>query len=365
MAGHSNTKATGLYDRRNDDISVGEADRIGTWPVGFTISARSARFGAPGAPEPEGHTCDKLDAVKPAVSAKTVLLVVAIMLIATSAARADLIASSGLYDQGTGQFYNVNTVSPLPYSPSLFDEQIGTFNLANPGTLLLSGAYAASSLATYGSLETMISVDVSGFDSFPLITEYASAFFFDTLTFNTGTAASSGTAYLSITMDGSGSVTGSNAGVYGNSYATVLAGEAGTNLNFQPLASVTNTSGQATVLSQPIPFMSGVPVNIEVALAANLYFGCHVTDTFDPVECGNWSASGVTDYSHTAILTGIELFDTAGAPINTFTISSASGTSYGPDGVTPEPCSFALCLGAVAVFGAIRYRKCTMRSVRA
>jgi site-specific recombinase XerD len=29
MAGHSNSKTTGLYDRRNDDISVGEVERIG------------------------------------------------------------------------------------------------------------------------------------------------------------------------------------------------------------------------------------------------------------------------------------------------------------------------------------------------
>jgi len=29
MAGHSNAKTTGLYDGRNDDISVGEVERIG------------------------------------------------------------------------------------------------------------------------------------------------------------------------------------------------------------------------------------------------------------------------------------------------------------------------------------------------
>jgi len=29
MAGHSNAKRQGLYDRRNDDISVGEVERIG------------------------------------------------------------------------------------------------------------------------------------------------------------------------------------------------------------------------------------------------------------------------------------------------------------------------------------------------
>jgi predicted nuclease of predicted toxin-antitoxin system len=29
MAGNSNAKTTGLYDRRNDDVSVGEVERIG------------------------------------------------------------------------------------------------------------------------------------------------------------------------------------------------------------------------------------------------------------------------------------------------------------------------------------------------
>ena len=28
-AGHSNAKTTALYDRRNDDISVGEVERVG------------------------------------------------------------------------------------------------------------------------------------------------------------------------------------------------------------------------------------------------------------------------------------------------------------------------------------------------
>jgi integrase/recombinase XerD len=29
MAGHSNAKTTGLYDRRNDNVSVDEVERIG------------------------------------------------------------------------------------------------------------------------------------------------------------------------------------------------------------------------------------------------------------------------------------------------------------------------------------------------
>jgi hypothetical protein len=28
MAGHSNAKTTGLYDRRNDDVNAGEVERI-------------------------------------------------------------------------------------------------------------------------------------------------------------------------------------------------------------------------------------------------------------------------------------------------------------------------------------------------
>jgi integrase/recombinase XerD len=33
MAGHANAKTTGLYDRRNDDISVGEVEKIGIWGI--------------------------------------------------------------------------------------------------------------------------------------------------------------------------------------------------------------------------------------------------------------------------------------------------------------------------------------------
>ena len=29
MAGHSNSKTTGLYDRRNDDVSISEVERAG------------------------------------------------------------------------------------------------------------------------------------------------------------------------------------------------------------------------------------------------------------------------------------------------------------------------------------------------
>lgn len=48
MAGHSNAKTTGLYDRRNDDVSVGKVERIGiyTFARRFSVSgdARLNRY---------------------------------------------------------------------------------------------------------------------------------------------------------------------------------------------------------------------------------------------------------------------------------------------------------------------------------
>ncbi len=299
------------------------------------------------------------------------LIAIATTFIAVSGASANqLLGSSGLYNQGTGAFSNVFTVSPANPLDSflVYTNTVGPseFDFSNPGTYDLNGRYLATGVATYGELNAMISANVSGTASTtgsassPLITIYSSDFFYDTLTFYTDTTHSNGTAYLSVTVDGSGSFTGSNGDVYGNSYASVLVGMAGSSI-FQSLPSVMNTSAQTMVLSQPIPFTSGVPVDIEVALAANVYFGCNVTE---PQKCVQWSASGETDYSHTAILSGIQLVDATGAPINTFTISSASGTSYGTNGVTPEPFSFVLCLSAIVVFGVIRYRKCNTCSVR-
>jgi hypothetical protein len=64
-------------------------------------------------------------------------------------------------------------------------------------------------------------------------------------------------------------------------------------------------------------------------------------------------------------LSGIELFDSAGNPITTFTIQSDSGTQYSANGVVPEPGSAALvALGAVGLcaFG-FRRRKSRSRDL--
>ncbi len=246
------------------------------------------------------------------------------MLVAGSALQAGLLATSALFNSGTGIFYLEDQVVPAnPGSTSLVYVRPGTFIAADPGTSQLGGSFLATGVATYGNLTTRIAASVSGSDTFPSITIYSSVFFFDTLTFFTPTGGN-GTASLSVTMDGFGSVTQSlgPAGVYGRAYGGLLAGESGAELVWQH-PDVTNASVTVTLLSQPIPFVSGVPVNIVVGLAANLWFRCANTDLL-PNACNDWFGTGVTDFGHTALLTGIGLFDSTGAPINTFDISSES-----------------------------------------
>ncbi len=84
-------------------------------------------------------------------------------------------------------------------------------------------------------------------------------------------------------------------------------------------------------------------MNIEVALSANLFFGCKGS----VAQCTSWSASGDADFGETASVTGIELVDSTGNPIQNFSITSTSGTFYGPNGVIPEPATAAELLGGV------------------
>jgi hypothetical protein len=291
----------------------------------------------------------------------TGILILGLTLIPEAPA-AQLIASSGLFDAGTGAFYNVDTVSPAnPLDRALPYVRTNTFGFGNPASL--TGDFIANGLATYGTLETSISGEVSGSPSFPLITMYSSAFFFDTMTFTTGTTHPAGTAILRISVRGSGSVTDApgDAGVYGRAYGGLLAGPAGSGLIWQ-YPDATNGSVNVVLSSQPIPFVSGVPVDVEVALGANLWIRCAPSSLF-PAVCLGWSGSGSADFSHTAVLTGIDLFDSSGAPISSFDITSASGTFYGPNGVVPEPGSMLLGLAGMAVLAmGLRSRQARARA---
>ena len=303
-----------------------------------------------------GFLCDTVHAMNTAVFVRAIILLTAIAAF-NQASNASLLVSTGLYDSGTNQFYDVNTISPASASAtSLEHSWSDTYALSDPSTSFLTGGYSGTSIARYGELNVFVGGSEAGSNTYPSITVYASAFFFDTLTFDTP----SGTAYLNITLDGTGSITDANgnplpdsagAGVYGSSYATLLAGEVGDNPSFDQLLYTENEAANETFRSDPIPYVTGVPVTIEVAVSANYYLRC---GSSNPSLCNNWEGQATTDFSQTALVSGLQLFTTNGTPIS-FTsadVTSGSGTIYGPNGVTlsPEPSTVVLAISAVALF---------------
>jgi hypothetical protein len=74
------------------------------------------------------------------------------------------------------------------------------------------------------------------------------------------------------------------------------------------------------------------------------------------------AGSAASSFASTALLTGIDIFDAAGQPIDDFTIVSGSGTLYGPHGLqvaaVPEPATTVLlAIGLAAMSGAWRRRR--------
>lgn len=79
-----------------------------------------------------------------------------------------------------------------------------------------------------------------------------------------------------------------------------------------------------------------------------------VLDTYNVADGTN--ASGVSDFSSTLRLQGIEVLDAAGNPVSGWTLESDSGTQYNGIGAVPEPCSvIALTTGAIGML--LRRRK--------
>lgn len=86
------------------------------------------------------------------------------------------------------------------------------------------------------------------------------------------------------------------------------------------------------------------PQRIQVQFSSQVVF-----NMFDLADGAN--ASGISDFSSTAILSGIEVYDSSGNLVSGWTVSSESGTVY----PVPEPISM-LVLGA-GVLGLMRRRR--------
>jgi hypothetical protein len=114
-----------------------------------------------------------------------------------------------------------------------------------------------------------------------------------------------------------------------------------------PPAGMTVTSngmfGTLMFSTLQIPIVFGTPEEIKVGLLAEAF------------------QNATNDFSTTATLTGISVVDGLGHPVTDFSITSASGTAYGPNGVegspaVPEPGAAWLAGLGLAALGVIGRR---------
>jgi hypothetical protein len=223
----------------------------------------------------------------------------------------------------------------------------------------------ANATANYGYVSASITGALSGPDRANGVAESA-AYGIASDTWNIGGGTGTGFAMLSFNLNAEGSLTMPGSGnlqtyvdvqlgsgtpeqiFFGQ---VVTGGVATQGANGVPVAGCTTTANSylctdATIstIMLPVTFGTAVPINIGALLGAEPGAGVSV----DP----------------DLTLSGIQIFDAAGDPISDFTITSASGALYGPNGIesepvagTPEPATFLLVGCAVIALGAKWCRK--------
>jgi hypothetical protein len=248
-------------------------------------------------------------------------------------------------------------------SGSLFRDQSYPFSYTDPNVpgSLDDGSFEAQGVADYGVLKATIITDQDGTASHPSVDVFSSALWQDALTFTT--ASSSGTAILTFTLDGTGSATyspgfGIVSGVHSQEIMRFYAGLVpGGSIPFTDYDSTEGVFSLDTKYTATIPFVSGVPASIEATVGTNIVFSCDTGFLGEDFNCMSWHGSGILNFGDTAILSGIELLDSSGTPISSFSIQSASGTTYTADGVIPEPSTFLLLAVGLLPTLALRNRR--------
>lgn len=271
------------------------------------------------------------------------------------------IPTEGLAFCGVGGGFRTTTLAgrgPLSDSRSLS-------NTFNNGANAFSGT--ALALARTGSVLASSDATFTG-SSNSLITEGASSYglFVDRLTASSPSvaAATAGTIRLTFTVDGEVSVAGpppfnSTADVEvnysvagGPNYILMRAQANRSDLvpsavfpSGAPLTGFTaapgSFGGAGQVQSFFVPFTWGQPFDLKVGVLAASIPGS--------------SATAHVDFSRGVTLTGIELRANE-QPVSNFTITSESGTAYGPTGV-PEPAIGAMTLAGVVSLAAAARRR--------
>ena len=201
--------------------------------------------------------------------------------------------------------------------------------------------YFAQGTAGFGVLHDQASVFLTGDNSLGAFPSFEStgarSGYQDTYTIAGGTGSG--------TIDFAFQVTGTTASVGG--------GSAGALFQYVPVVNGREQFGQAVgygvingSATIPVSFTFNQPTTFTI------YF-------YALAQISVWSSgsSATADFSHTAILDQIVVLDSQNQVVPDFTIASASGTSYGPQGVVPEPASVVLLASSIVVLWFIRIRK--------
>jgi hypothetical protein len=162
----------------------------------------------------------------------------------------------------------------------------------------------------------------------------------------------SGMVTFAFTVTGSESVTGDTLAGGSMSFSPIGGGVQGFFLN----------NGTTLIQTSPVAFFQNVPFFYDWDLSVGVFLCASCNSQTTPLQ---YTGNGISDYSHTAILTGISITDSQGHPLSGVTFTSADGVDYnallgggaGGGAAVPEPQSLGLAPGALALFFVCRRQK--------
>ncbi len=251
------------------------------------------------------------------------------------------------YDAGLGYF--VDGALALPGQSQFVSAAPGATAVYS-GCLVSTGTTAAcgSSYATAGQLGNQASMHDSNPTSIPGLYEGLDAFSWSRDILTISGPSGSGTYMLIPTITIHGTSTWNGATAPGAQQVGVGAVEwdpDGTRYPDQNFdATLYGSNGSTfsqTVQLQGVPFQPGTPFDFQVGFAVT-------ARVFQP-STGATSTDVNADFLSTMRITGLSVIDPSGNTVGSFSIQSASGAIYGPNGVStvPEPATLPLVIAGI------------------
>jgi hypothetical protein len=213
--------------------------------------------------------------------------------------------------------------------------------LVVPGVPSATVSIGASAVADYGSSHASLSMSLNDPLSEAGSNGFMTSQWRDIWTITSGGLTGLGYLELQYAVDGSMSSAGS-----GKNTPYLLSDVWGPTVSTQ--SQFVYLTGGPQVVTMPELFSFAFGQQFDVAEQLTLQFSLGLV--------ANGSGMISQDYSDTAALSGIRIFDSAMNPVAAFDVSANSGTVYGPDGVAPEPGTMGLFGVALVFLGAWRVR---------